>query len=190
MSKPSAYQSILDLYKRDIDKGRINLYESMWRLMRKSPLLRVKTDTYTIEDVLSEAFLLADNIILRDDIDNKKKISKLWFLFNKGGNILYNKMTQYSPESYTIDERLEEEDIRAMLDDNILDWILVKNNIITPIEEKILTLMKQWYGKYDIARLMQTSYYNIKHTVDTLTLKIDRFIKENDINADYSQMNT
>jgi hypothetical protein len=52
-------------------------------LMRKNPLLRHKNYTDTKDDILSESFLIADNIILREDVANEKKISKLWYLFNR-----------------------------------------------------------------------------------------------------------
>lgn len=77
------YEKVLDLYKKDIEQGRIFLYENMELLMRKNPLLRHKNYTYTKDDILSESFLIADNIILREDIANEKKISKLWYLFNR-----------------------------------------------------------------------------------------------------------
>ena len=77
------YERVLSEYSKDIDNGRIFLYDNMSLLMRKNPLLRIKNNTYTKEDILSEAFLLADDIILRDDLKDEKKISKLWYLFNR-----------------------------------------------------------------------------------------------------------
>ena len=77
------YERVLSEYSKDIDNGRIFLYDNMSLLMRKNPLLRIKNNTYTKEDILSEAFLLADDIILREDLSNEKKISKLWYLFNR-----------------------------------------------------------------------------------------------------------
>ena len=77
------YERVLSEYSKDIDNGRIFLYDNMPLLMRKNPLLRIKNNTYTKEDILSEAFLLADDIILREDLSNEKKISKLWYLFNR-----------------------------------------------------------------------------------------------------------
>lgn len=182
MSKRNTYELILDKYSEDLDTWRILLYESMGKLMRKNPLLRLKNNTYTKEDIWSEAFLIADDIILREDIPEYKKIAKLWYLFNKGGWALYNKITQYSAESYSIEDINQTEDISAYMDDEILSWILIRNNVITPVEEKVLTYLKEWRWKYEIARLMKTTYYNIKSIIDWLTVKIERFLEENDIN--------
>jgi hypothetical protein len=52
-------------------------------LMRKNPLLRHKNYTFTKDDILSESFMIADEILLREDIPDEKKISKLWYLFNR-----------------------------------------------------------------------------------------------------------
>lgn len=83
MSKPNIYEKILDLYKSDLDEGRIFMYENMGLLMRKNPLMKHNYETYTPEDIKSEAFMIADAILLREDIPEFKKISKLWYLFNK-----------------------------------------------------------------------------------------------------------
>lgn len=77
------YEKILDLYEENMDNGRAFLYENMELLMRKNPLLRHKNYTFTKDDILSESFLIADNIILRKDVTDEKKISKLWYLFNR-----------------------------------------------------------------------------------------------------------
>ena len=186
MSKPNIYEKILGLYKDNLDEWRIFMYENMGLLMRKNPLLKHNYVTYTPDDVKSEAFMIADAILLRDDIPDFKKISKLRYLFNKWGGVLYDKIAQYNAETYNVDDIKEEIGIEAYLGDEILDWILVSNNIITPLEEKVLTYLKQGRGKYEIARLMKTTYYNVKAIIDTLALKIDRFLTENDINADNS----
>ena len=68
------YEKVLDLYKKDLDKGRIFLYENMKILMRKNPLLRHKNYTFTKDDILSEAFLIWDGILLRKDIPDEKKV--------------------------------------------------------------------------------------------------------------------
>lgn len=181
MSRQNVYEHILDTYERNLDEGRILLYESMGVLMRKNPIMRMKNNTYTIEDIKSEAFLLADEIILNKEIPQYKKIARLWYLFNKWGGALYDKINQYSSEAYNIDDGVEEIDISTYIDDDILNRILVKNNIITPMEEKILSLLKEGRWRYEIARMMRASYYSIRNVIDTLTEKINRFIKENDI---------
>ena len=135
---------------------------------------------------MSEAMLLADEILLREDIPNQKKISKLRFLFNRWGGQLYNKINQYAPESYGIDKLKDEEIFSEENIDDIFAWILVNNNIITPLENTVLSYLIQWVGKYEIARLMKTTYYNIRDIVDILSLKIKRFISEQDENADDS----
>ena len=182
MSKPNIYEKILDLYKSDLDEGRIFMYENMGLLMRKNPLMKHNYETYTPEDIKSEAFMIADAILLREDIPEFKKISKLWYLFNKWGWVLYDKITQYNAETYNVDDIKEELGIETLLWDEILDWILISNNIITPLEEKVLSYLRQGRGKYEIARLMKTTYYNIKAIVDTLALKIKRFLEENNTN--------
>ena len=185
------YERVLSEYSKDIDDGRVFLYNNMPLLMRKNPLLRIKNNTYTKDDILSEAFLLADNIILREDLKDDKKISKLWYLFNRGWGYLYNKINQYGLESYTIDDIRDSEHRSYDMDIDILDYVLVANNIITPLESQILQYLWQWRWKYEIARLMKTSYYNIKSIVETIALKIRRFIKENDLDdADNGEMNS
>lgn len=179
MSKPNIYEKILDLYKTNLDEWRIFLYENMGLLMRKNPLLKHNFVTYTSDDIKSEAFMIADNILLREDIPDFKKISKLWYLFNKWGGALYDKISQYNAESYNVDDIKEEIGIESYLGDDILDWILVSNNIITPLEEKVLSYLRQGRWKYEIARLMKTTYYNIKSIIDTLALKVQRFLDEN-----------
>lgn len=182
MSRQNVYEHILDTYDKSIDEGRILLYNNMGVLMRRNPILKMRNGTYTAEDIKSEAFMLADSIILNKDIPQYKKIARLWYLFNRWGGALFDKINQYSSETYTIDEGIEE-NVSTYLNDDILNWILVVNNVITPMEEKILSLLKEWRGKYEIARMMRTSYYNIRSIVETLSLKIDRFIKENDIDG-------
>lgn len=185
------YERVLSEYSKDIDNGRIFLYDNMSLLMRKNPLLRIKNNTYTKEDILSEAFLLADDIILREDLSNEKKISKLWYLFNRWGGCLYNKINQYGLESYTVDDIRDSEHRSYDMDVDILDYVLVTNNIITPLESQILQYLGQGRGKYEIARIMKTSYYNIKSIVETIAKKIKRFIKENDLeDADNGEMNS
>lgn len=179
MSKKNDYELILDEYSKDLDAWRILLYESMRKLMRRNPLLRRNYLTYTADDIYSEAFLIADEIILRDDIPEEKKISKLWYLFNKWWGFLYGKLTQYNPEIYNTDDLTDWEGAKIFMDDEILSWVLVRNNIITPLEEKVLAYLKDWRWKYEIARLMKTTYYNIKSIIDVLTMKIERFIQEN-----------
>ena len=181
-SKPNIYETILDTYTKDLDQWRIMLYENMSKLMRRNPLLKVKNYTYTKEDILSEAFMLADEMILDNKVPYNTKITRLRYLFNRWWWALYNKINQYWAELYNIDN-LKEKDIAEYMEDDILNWILVTNNIITPMEEKVLTYLQEGRGKYEIARLMNASYYNIKWIVDTLALKINRFILENDIDA-------
>lgn len=180
------YETIMDKYSRDLDEWRVFMYENMGLLMRKNPLLKRNYLTYTSEDILSEAFMIADEIILRDDIPEGKKISKLRYLFNRWGWFLYGKLTQYNPEIYNTDDLKEWESIETYMDDEILDWILVSNNVITPLEEKVLSYIRQGRWKYEIARLMKTTYYNVKSIVENLSAKIERFIKENDLNANNS----
>lgn len=181
------YEKVLNLYKTDLDSGRICLYENMSLLMRRNPLLRHKNYTFTKDDILSESFMIADDILLRKDISDEKKISKLWYLFNRWGWALYNKLNQYGLESYTIDDIRDSENRSYNMDVDMLQYVLVANNIITPLEAKMLQYLGDWRGKYEIARLMKTTYYNVRDIVDTIALKINRFLKENDLeNADYS----
>ena len=77
------YEKILELYQKDKQEGRVFLFENLPKLMRKNPLMRIKNNTYTRDDVISEVMLLADDILLRKDIPDEKKISKLWYLFNR-----------------------------------------------------------------------------------------------------------
>lgn len=185
------YEKVLGLYKKDIEQWRIFLYENMSLLMRKNPLLRHKNYTYTKDDILSEAFLIWDNILLREDISDEKKISKLWYLFNRWGWYLYNKLNQYGNESYTIDDIRDSEHWSYDMDIDMLQYVMVANNIITPLEAKVLQYLWEGRGKYEIARLMKTTYYNVRDIVDNIAIKIKRFIEENDLdNADNSESNT
>lgn len=152
--------------------------------MRKNPLLRHRNYTFDIEDILSEAFLIADEIILRKDITDQKKVSKLWFLFNKWWWVLYNKLNQYSAEWYTMDDIRDSDKWSYTMDIDMLEFVLTNNGIISPIESSILKYINEGRGKYEIARLMQTSYHNIKEIIDGLTEKIKDFIQQNDIDAD------
>ncbi len=175
------YEKVLDLYNKDIDEWRIFLYDNIKLLMRKNPLLHHKNYTYTKEDILSESFLIAEEIILREDIANEKKISKLWYLFNRWGWALYNKLNQYWQEIYTIDDIRDSEHRSYDMDVDMLQYVLIKNNIITPLEAKVLQYLGEGRGKYEIARLMKTTYYNVRDIVDTIALKIKEFIKQNDL---------
>jgi len=184
--KKNIYEVVIKKYKEDTQIWRIFLYENMPMLMRKNPLIRCKNYTYDKDDVYSEAFLLADTIILRKDLPEEKKISKLWYLFNRWGGYLYNKINQYWLESYTIDDIRDSEHRSYDMDIDILDYVLVANNIITPLESQILQYLGQGRWKYEIARIMKTSYYNVKSIVETIALKIRRFITENDLDANDS----
>ena len=55
----------------------------MSKLMRRNPLLKVKNYTYTKEDILSEAFMIADEMILDKKIPYNKKVTRLRYLFNR-----------------------------------------------------------------------------------------------------------
>ncbi|MBO7716526.1 MAG: helix-turn-helix transcriptional regulator [Methanobrevibacter sp.] len=104
---------------------------------------------------------------------------------------MYNKINQYGLESYTVDDIRDSEHRSYDMDVDILDYVLVTNNIITPLESQILQYLGQGRGKYEIARIMKTSYYNIKSIVETIAKKIKRFIKENDLeDADNGEMNS
>lgn len=178
MPKKNIYEEIIRLYNNDIDNWRILMYNSMGLLMRKNPLLRHKNTTFTRDDILSEAFMLADTLLTRTDIDEKKKISKLWYLFNRGGGALYNKLNQYGSELYTIDDVRDSENWSYDMDVDMLEYVLVKNNIITPLESQILNYL--WEGRwlYNIARTMNTTYYKVREIVDVLTIKIQRFMSK------------
>lgn len=180
------YETILKKYKDNLDEGRVFLYENLAKLMRNNPIMKMKNVTYTKDDILWEAMLLADAIILREDIDDVKKISKLWYLFNRGGGQLYNIVTQYNAETYNTDDLKNNELLSEEVVDDVFIWVLVNNNIITPLEAQILEYKSQWMGKYEIARQMKTTYYNVRAIMDTIALKIKRFLDENDINADNS----
>lgn len=180
------YETILKKYKDNLDEGRVFLYENLAKLMRNNPIMKMKNVTYTKDDILWEAMLLADAIILREDIDDVKKISKLWYLFNRGGGQLYNIVTQYNAETYNTDDLKNNELLSEEVVDDVFIWMLVNNNIITPLEAQILEYKAQWMGKYEIARQMKTTYYNVRAIMDTIALKIKRFLDENDINADNS----
>ena len=177
------YETILKKYKDNLDEGRVFLYENLAKLMRNNPIMKMKNVTYTKDDILWEAMLLADAIILREDIDDVKKISKLWYLFNRGGWQLYNIVTQYNAETYNTDDLKNNELLSEEVVDDVFIWVLVNNNIITPLEAQILEYKSQWMGKYEIARQMKTTYYNVRAIMDTIALKIKRFLDENDIDA-------
>ena len=185
MSRKNMYEIILEKYKEDIEQWQIFLYENMSLLMRKNPLIKHRNYTFTPEDIFSEAFLIADSLIQRDIPDNKK-ISKLWYLFNKWWWVLYNKLNQYSSESYTLDDIWESENWSYYMDDNMLEYVLVINNVINPMEAQILRYL--WEGRwlYEISRLMKTQYYNIRDIVNAMTAKIEKFYIENNIDADNS----
>lgn len=186
MPRKNIYEKVLALYSEGLDKGREFLYSNMELLMRKNPLIRHKNYTYTKDDILSEAFLSADDIILRKNTSDEKKISRLWYLFNRGWGILYNKINQYNSETYCIDDISDNEWWSYYMDDEMLEYVLLSNKVITPLESQVLKYLQEWRWKYEIARLMKTSYHNLKNIVDTMTLKIEKFYKENDINADNS----
>lgn len=173
------YETILKKYKDNLDEGRVFLYENLAKLMRNNPIMKMKNVTYTKDDILWEAMLLADAIILREDIDDVKKISKLWYLFNRGGGQLYNIVTQYNAETYNTDDLKNNELLSEEVVDDVFIWVLVNNNIITPLEAQILEYKAQWMGKYEIARQMKTTYYNVRAIMDTIALKIKRFLDEN-----------
>lgn len=185
MAKKNTYENIIKMYKEDVDKGREYLYSNMGVLMRKNPILKSQNYTYTVDDIHSEAFLLADAIIMRTDVDDNKKISKLWFLFNKWWWPLYNVINQYR-ESYTIDDYSDNEKLSYELNDDMLEYVLLINNVISPIEDKILIYLQEWRWRYEIARLLKTTYNNVKQIIDLLTLKIERFIQEINKDADNS----
>lgn len=185
------YEKVLNLYKKNLDEWRIFLYENMKLLMRKNPLLRHKNYTFTKDDILSESFMIADEILLREDVPDEKKISKLWYLFNRWGWALYNKLNQYGAESYTIDDIRDSDSRSYDMDIDMLQYVLVVNNIISPLEAKVLQYIGEWRGKYEIARLMKTTYYNVRDIVDAIWAKIKRFLEENDLDdANNGEMNS
>ena len=149
--------------------------------MRNNPIMKMKNVTYTKDDILWEAMLLADAIILREDIDDVKKISKLWYLFNRGGWQLYNIVAQYNAETYNTDDLKNNELLSEEVVDDVFIRVLVNNNIITPLEAQILEYKSQWMGKYEIARQMKTTYYNVRAIMDTIALKIKAFLDRNSI---------
>jgi hypothetical protein len=77
------------------------------------------------------------------------------------------------------------------MDIDMLQYVLVVNNIISPLEAKVLQYIGEWRGKYEIARLMKTTYYNVRDIVDAIWAKIKRFLEENDSDdANNGEMNS
>lgn len=173
------YEKIIELYNKNVDEWRTFMYENMWLLMRKHPLLKNDYDTYTKDDIYSEAFLFADRIVMRQDIDDKKKVSKLWFLFNRWGWPFYDVINKYNDEWYTLDNLLENDNFVCYVDEEwILEHILLMNDVISPIENRVLDYMKEWRGRYEIARLMKTSYHTVKDIIDNMSDKVKKFLAE------------
>lgn len=183
MPRKNVYETILELYKNDVDKGREFLFENIKVLMRKNPLMKHTNYTYTPDDILSEAYLLWDKLLTKTNVPDNKKISRLWYLFNKWWWTLYNLINQYSCESYTIDDIWDSEWWSYYMDDDMLEYILVKNNVISPLEAQILRWMQEGRWKYEIARLMKTTYYNTREIIEAMSKKIETFYKENSIDT-------
>lgn len=185
MSKKNIYEKIISLYNTNINEGRIFMYENIGLLLRKNPLLRVDFNTFTKDDIYSECFMIADKLMLRNDIDDKKKVSRLWFLFNKWWWPLYDLLNKYNMESYTMDDLKENSNFMCDIDDDdLFEYILVHNDVLSPIEVKVLQYMQQWRGRYEIARLLQTTYHNVKDIIDNMQTKIKEFLnKINEENA-------
>jgi hypothetical protein len=51
---------------------------------------------------------------------------------------LYNKLNQYGAESYTIDDIRDSDSRSYDMDIDMLQYVLVVNNIISPLEAKVL----------------------------------------------------
>lgn len=178
------YEQIIDLYKHSVDEWREYLYNNIHGLMRKNPLLWHNNYTYTRDDIISESFLLADEIILNNNVSYNKKVSRLWYLFNRWWWALYNKINHYWFELYNMDDIMNSDNISYYIDVDILQYILIKNNIITPLEAKVLKYLWEWRWKYEIARIMKTTYYNIKDIVETIWIKIKNFLAETEKDAE------
>lgn len=176
------YERLVETYNTSLDDWRAMLYENMDLLMRNNPLLRNEYQVYTKEDILSVAFMLADKILTREDTDEKKKILRLRYLFHKWNWDLQNNINRIHKDWYILEEKAEDESYSYEFEkDEYLDYFLLKNHVITPIEYRIIQYIQEWRWKYEIARMMKTTYYNVKQSVEFIQKKVDSFIKLNNL---------
>ena len=146
--------------------------------MRHNPLLRWKYLVCTKDDIYSEAFMIADKIILRDDIPDDKKTMKLWYLFHRAKGKLKNIVSKYWWDIIQLDDVIEDNTERyENIVDDTLEYFLVKNHILTSIESKIIEYLKQWKKAYEISRILNTKYNTTRNNIDIIRIKINDFIK-------------
>lgn len=186
MAKESMYEKILSKYKENVEEWREFMYMNMPKLMWRNPLTKHIFNTYSIDDIYSIAFMIADEIILWDDEDNIK-ISKLWHLFCRGWQPLYGKLNKFYRESYCIEEETFNSTYEIEESDELFNWVLMNAWVLSPTEVKIIEYLKDWRGKYEIAELLWTTYYNIKTTIKKIVVKIEKFLEETDTDADDSK---
>lgn len=190
MAKESMYLKIINLYKEDIDSWRIYMYEHMPKLMWKNPLIKHMFNTHSIEDIYSSAFMIADEIILNDKDEDNIKVSKLWHLFRRGWQPLYGKLNKYHREAYCVDDEWFDILYEPEESEELYNRLLMNAWVLTPTEVRIVEYLKEWRGKYEIAELLNTSYYHIKTTIQKIVTKVEKFLEDTDYNADNLKMNS
>ena len=163
MAKESMYEKILSKYKENVEEWREFMYMNMPKLMWRNPLTKHIFNTYSIDDIYSIAFMIADEIVLWDDEDNIKR------------------------ESYCIEEETFNSTYEIEESDELFNWVLMNAWVLSPTEVKIIEYLKDWRGKYEIAELLWTTYYNIKTTIKKIVVKIEKFLEETDTDADNSK---
>ena len=190
MAKESMYEKIINMYKEDIDKWRIYMYEHMPKLMWKNPLVKHMFNTYSLDDIYSSAFMIADEIILNDNDEDNIKVSKLWHLFRRGWQPLYGKLNKYHREAYCVDDEWFDILYEPEESEELYNRLLMNAWVLSPTEVRIVEYLKEWRGKYEIAELLDTSYYHIKTTIQKIVLKVEKFLEDTDNNADYMKSNS
>ena len=173
----SMYDTILDLYSKDLDKARIYLYTNIPKLAKQSPYHKMLGQVYTTDDIHSEMFLFLD-WILTSDRERKSKFYYLRNVFHRMPNSL-NKTLRLNRENYW-DEIVNEATCEIDDPDGLLEYVMDLHSIFTPLEKQIFKMLSGWKGPTIISKELWMYYYKARDLCDIVIQKTKDFISNMD----------
>lgn len=173
----SMYDTILDLYSKDLDKARIYLYTNIPKLAKQSPYHKMLGQVYTTDDIHSEMFMFLD-WILTSDRERKSKFYYLRNVFHRMPNSL-NKTLRLNRENYW-DEVVNEATCEIDDPDGLLEYVMDLHSIFTPLEKQIFKMLSGWKGPTIISKELWMYYYKARDLCDIVIQKTKDFISNMD----------
>lgn len=176
-SNMSTYDTILDLYSKDLNKAREFLYLSIPKLARQSPYHKMMGQVYTTDDIHSEMFMFLD-WILTSNRERKSKFYYLWNVFHRMPNSL-NKTLRLNRETYWEDV-VNELTYEVDDPDGLLEYVMDLHKIFSPLEKEVFKYLSWGDWPTIISKKIWIQYYKTRELCDIVITKTKDFISKMD----------